>query len=151
MKEIEIYRTKDGKIEVDVRFEEETVWLRQGQLEILFATDRSSITKHLRNIFISKELDEKRTCAKFAQVQTEGDRKVKREVLHYNLDAIISVGYRVNSKRGTQFRQWATQRLKEYLVKGYSINQKRLDELGKMVKLIEQSARTDSLQMQEAS
>ena len=90
--------------------------------------DRTSILKHLQNIYNTAELVEDTTCAKFAQVRQEGNRNVKREVLHYNLDAILSVGYRVNSKQGTQFRQWATQRLKDYLVQGYVINQKRLEE-----------------------
>lgn len=106
----------------------------------LFNTDRTSILKHLKNIYIIGELEEKSTCAKIAQVLQEGKRKVKREVLHYNLDAIISVGYRVNSKRGTQFRQWATQRLKDYLLKGYAINQLRLDQLRQTVQLIQKGS-----------
>lgn len=150
MNQIEIYQTSDGQTAVEVRFDGDTFWLNQYQLADLFQTDRTSILKHLKNIYSSKELYEEATCAKFAQVRKEGKREVKREVLHYNLDAILSVGYRVNSKRGTQFRQWATQRLKEYLVKGYAVNQKRLEELGKMVQLIEQSGKTDTLQLQEA-
>lgn len=128
MNEIIIYQIEDNQTQVEVRFEQDTVWLNQYQLADLFQTDRTSILKHLRNIYTTEELSEKSTCAKFAQVQQEGKRKVSRDILHYNLDAIISVGYRVNSKRGTQFRQWATQRLKEYLVDGYAINQKRLEE-----------------------
>ncbi len=108
MNQIEIYQTRDKKAHVEVRFEEDTVWLSQYQLAELFSTDRTSILKHIKNIFKTRELDEKQTCAKFAQVQKEGKKMVTREILHYNLDAIISVGYRVNSKRGTQFRQWAT-------------------------------------------
>jgi death-on-curing family protein len=126
MSEIVIYQTPDNQTQVEVQFEGETFWLNQYQLAELFETDRTSILKHLQNIYTIGELSEESTCAKFAQVRQEGKRKVKREVLHYNLDAILSVGYRVNSKRGTQFRQWATQRLKDYLVQGYAINEKRL-------------------------
>ncbi len=123
---VEIYQASDGKIEVEVRFEKETVWLNQYQLAELLDTDRTSILKHLKHIYETGELDEKATCAKIAQVRREGQRDVTRHILHYNLDAIISVGYRVNSKRGTQFRQWATKRLRDYLVQGYAINEKRL-------------------------
>jgi prophage maintenance system killer protein len=126
--QIEIYKSMDGQTEVEVRFEEETVWLNQYQLAELFNTDRTSILKHLKNIYQTQELDEKATCAKIAQVRQEGQRKVTRQIFHYNLDAIISVGYRANSKRGTQFRQWATKRLKDYLVQGYAINEKRLEQ-----------------------
>src|SRR5579885_1518855 len=120
MNEIVIYQTPDNQTQVEVRFEGETFWLNQYQLAALFETDRTSILKHLQNIYATGELEEESTCAKFAQVRQEGKRQVSRQVLHYNLDAILSVGYRVNSKRGTQFRQWATQRLKEFLVKGYA-------------------------------
>lgn len=150
MNQIEIYQTSDGQTAIEVQFDGDTFWLNQYQLADLFKTDRTSILKHLQNIYSTKELSETATCVKFAQVRKEGKREVKREVLHYNLDAILSVGYRVNSKRGTQFRQWATQRLKDFLVKGYAVNQKRLEELGKMVQLIEQSGKTDTLQLQEA-
>ena len=126
--QIEIYKSGDGSTEIAVKFDKETVWLNQYQLAELFDTDRTSVLKHLKNIYETKELNEKATCAKIAQVQQEGKRKVKRQILHYNLDAIISVGYRVNSKRGTQFRQWATKRLKDYLVQGYAINEKRLEQ-----------------------
>ncbi|WP_373548580.1 RhuM family protein [Haliscomenobacter sp.] len=147
---IEIYKTKDGQTAIEVKFEQDTVWLSQYQLVELFETDRTSILKHLQNIYTTQELSEDSTCAKFAQVRQEGKRRVKREVLHYNLDAILSVGYRVNSKRGTLFRQWATQRLNDYLVKGQAINHKRLQELGKMVELIEQQGKTENLQVTEA-
>ena len=110
MNEIEIYKTQDGKAEVEVRFEGETVWLNQYQLAELFQADRTSILKHLKNIYLSRELDEASTCAKIAQVRKEGKRTIKRNLLTYNLDAIISVGYRVNSKQATRFRQWTTQR-----------------------------------------
>ena len=123
---IEIYKSADGMTEVAVRFGAETVWLNQYQLSELFDTDRTSILKHLKNIYESGELDEQATCAKIAQVRQEGRRKVTRQIFHYNLDAIISVGYRVNSLRGTQFRLWATKRLNDYLVQGYAVNEKRL-------------------------
>ena len=128
MSEIEIYKSPDNQIEIEVRFDGDTVWLNQYQLAELFLTDRTSVLKHIQNIYATYELSEKATCAKIAQVRKEGKREVKREVLHYNLDAILSIGYRVNSKRGTQFRQWATQRLKDYLVKGYAVNEKRLQQ-----------------------
>ena len=155
--EIIIYQTDDHQTQIEVKFAENTVWLNQYQLAELFITDRTSILKHLQNIFSTKELNESETCAKFAQVRKEGKRNVKREILHYNLDAIISVGYRVNSKRGTQFRQWATQQLKEHLLKGYTLNEKRLQqlshgiiELEQAVRLIEQSGESEQLQLSEA-
>lgn len=109
-------------------FEGETCWLTLNQIAALFERDKSVISRHLSNIFKEGELNREATVAKNATVQNEGDRKVTREIEYYNLDVILSVGYRINSKRGTQFRQWATQRLKEYLVQGYAINQKRLAE-----------------------
>lgn len=108
-----------GNEQVQVKFDGETVWLTQGQIAELFGCDRSVATKHLQNIFECGELDEKATCANFALVQIEGQRTVTRTVTHYNLDAIISVGYRVNSRRGVQFRQWATKVLKERLLQNY--------------------------------
>lgn len=111
MIQIEIYTGTNGEIGLEVTFEQDTVWLNQYQLAGLFDTDRTSILKHLKNIYATGDLDEAATCAKIAQVQQEGRRKIKRDVLYYNLDAIISVGYRVNAKKGTQFRQWATQHL----------------------------------------
>src|SRR5882724_1630766 len=119
-----IYQTPDGQTSIDVTLEHDTVWLDQYQLAELFQTDRSSITKHVRNIYKSAELDEQATCAKIAQVQQEGKRRVTRQVTRYNLDIIISVGYRVNSIRGTQFRIWANKLLKDYLVKGYALHEK---------------------------
>lgn len=150
MNEIVIYQTPDNQTQVEVKFEGETFWLSLNQIAQLFDRDKSVISRHLRNIYKEGELEQGATVAKNTTVQTESGRKVKREIEYYNLDAILSVGYRVNSKRGTQFRQWATQRLKDYLVKGSAINQKRLDELGKMVQLIEQSGKTNNLQLQEA-
>jgi len=112
---IEIYKSIDNAIELQVNLDNDTVWLNRHQLAMLFNRDIKTIGKHINTIFEEQELDIKSTVAKFATVQIEGDRKIKREIEHYNLDVIISVGYRVKSKQGTQFRQWATQRLKDYL------------------------------------
>ena len=128
MSEIIIYKTKDNQAQVEVQFKNETVWLNRQQLSELFGRDVKTIGKHVNNVFNDGELDMHSTVAKFATVQTEGERSVEREIEYYNLDVIISIGYRVKSQRGVQFRQWATQRLKDYLVKGYAINQKRLEE-----------------------
>lgn len=147
---IEIYKTKDNRVELRVALDKDTVWLNRHQLSLLFGRDIKTIGKHINNIFKEGELEKIRTVANFATVQNEGSREVKREVEYYNLDVIISVGYRVKSIKGTQFRQWATQRLREYLVKGYAINQKRLEELGKTVQLIAQSGKAETLHLQEA-
>ncbi len=121
--EVQIFKTQDGITEIQVRLEQDTVWLNQYQLETLFDTDRTSINKHIRNIYGTDELSADSTCANFAQVRLEGNREVKRKIRHYNLDVIIAIGYRVNSKRGTEFRIWANRILKDHLVKGYSINE----------------------------
>lgn len=126
---IEIYKSDSSQIDIVVQFDKDTVWLSQKQMAQIFNKDSDTIGLHLKNIFSEEELDEKATTENLSVVQTEGNRKVKRNIKFYNLDAIISVGYRVNSKQGTQFRQWATQRLKDYLVKGYALNEKRLLEL----------------------
>ena len=139
--EIRIYQADNGKTEIQVKFDNETVWLNQYQLEELFKTDRTSITKHISNIYKTEELDHNLTCAKIAQVQVEGNRSVTRKVNFYNLDLIIAVGYRVNSKRGTQFRMWANNVLKEYLVKGFSINEQRLVQQNKQLKELQDSVR----------
>lgn len=125
MGEILLYQNQDGNIKIDVRLEEETVWLTQAQIALLFGKGRSTITEHIVNVFSEGELEQNRTCRKFRLVQKEGTREVEREVEHYNLDVIISVGYRVKSLQGTQFRIWATQRLKEYIVKGFALNDDR--------------------------
>ncbi|PHR72159.1 MAG: death-on-curing protein [Lutibacter sp.] len=124
--QIEIYQAEDNQVEVSVQFDNESVWLNRNQLATLFDRDVKTIGKHITNVFKEGELSKKATVAKYATVQKEGDREVTREVEHYNLDVIISVGYRVKSQRGTQFRIWANTILKEYLVKGYAINEKRL-------------------------
>lgn len=123
--EILIYQNTEGNIKVDVRLEEETVWLTQDQMAQLFGKGRSTITEHIGNIFKEGELDEKSTRRNFRLVRLEGVREVERVVEHYNLDVIISVGYRVKSIQGTQFRIWATQRLKEYIIKGFALNDDR--------------------------
>ncbi|MEZ4986512.1 MAG: RhuM family protein [Saprospiraceae bacterium] len=126
--EIIIYQTADNETQIYVRIDNETVWLSQKQMAELFDKDSDTIGLHLKNIFQEAELEEDSTTEFFSVVQKEGEREVRRNIKFYNLDAIISVGYRVKSHRGVQFRQWATQRLKDYLVKGYAINQKRLEE-----------------------
>ena len=118
-----IYQTEDGQTQIDVRLENETVWLTQAQMAELFQTDRTSIVRHINNIYKDEELVRESTCAKIAQVQSEGKRSVKRTIPFFNLDMIISVGYRVNSKRGVRFRQWANRILKEYLINGYAVNE----------------------------
>jgi len=125
---IEIFQTVDNKTEIKVKFEQETVWLNRHQLAALFNRDIKTIGKHINNVFKEGELEEFSTVAKFATVQKEGKRTVERQIEHYNLDVIISVGYRVKSLQGTKFRQWATKRLKDYLVKGYAVNEKRLEQ-----------------------
>ncbi len=116
---IKIYQAEDGKTKIDVKLKNDTVWLSLNQLSELFQRDKSVISRHIKNIFNEKELDKKSTVAKFAIVQKEGKREVVREIEHYNLDVIISVGYRVKSKRGVQFRIWANKIIKDYLVKGF--------------------------------
>lgn len=123
--EILIYQNQDGNIKVDVRLEEETVWLTQAQLCELFQKSKATISEHIKNIFEEGELESSLTVRKFRTVQMEGTRSVERELEYYNLDVIISVGYRVKSQQGTQFRIWATQRLKEYIIKGFALNDDR--------------------------
>lgn len=125
-----LYQTEDGQARVEVRMTDETVWLSLGQMAELFGRDKSVISRHVRNVFEEGELERKGTVANFATVQTEGPRSVGRDIEHYNLDVIISVGYRVKSHRGTQFRIWATQRLREYLIKGFAMDDERLKAAG---------------------
>ena len=141
--EILIYQTEDGQTQVDVRMENDTVWLTQAQMAELFQTDRTSILRHINNIYKIEELERDSTCAKIAQVQMEGKRTVTRYVPIFNLDMIISVGYRVNAKRGVKFRQWANRILKEYLTKGYAVNDRlRRDQLGELRQLVQVVGRT---------
>ncbi|MGM0375695.1 MAG: RhuM family protein [Bacteroidota bacterium] len=155
--EIEIFQSEDGVTEVQVKFEKETVWLSQKQMAHLFDKDTDTIGLHLRNIYKSGELDTESTTEESSVVQEEGKRRVKRKLNLYNLDAIISVGYRVNSKRGIQFRKWATQKLKEYLIKGYAINEQRLaqkneqlKELQKTVKILDKALNFKTLSNNES-
>lgn len=147
--QIEIYQTKDNQTQVKVRFEAETVWLSQKMMAQLFDKDSDTIGLHLKNIFSEGELDEPATTEFFSVVQNEGKRQVNRNIKFYNLDAILSVGYRVNSKRGTQFRQWATQRLKDFLVQGYAINEKRLAEKQMQVETLKTGIRILSRAIEE--
>ena len=123
--EILLYKTPEGNIKIDVRLEDQTVWLTQEQMATLFGKGRSTVTEHIANVFEEGELEQIRTCRKFRQVRLEGNREVEREIEHYNLDVIISVGYRVKSQQGTQFRIWATKRLKEFIIKGFVLNDER--------------------------
>lgn len=153
MNDVEIYTAKDGKAQIEVRFENETVWLSLNQLAQLFGRDKSVISRHLKRIFEDRELSRKSVVAKNATTAADGKTY---EVEYFNLDVIISVGYRVNSKRGTQFRQWATQRLRDYLVKGYAINEKRLKasqqltDLKKSLSLLENVVKQKQLSTDEA-
>ena len=149
---IEIYQAQDGTTQVEVRFENDTVWLSQAQMANIFDTSSDNISLHLKNIFNEAELDENLTTEDFSVVRQEGKRHVTRKVKHYNLDAIISVGYRVKSKSATNFRIWATARLKEYLTQGYTINQKRLQqnahELEQALALIQKTANSSELTLE---
>ena len=130
-----IYQTEDGQTQIDVRLENETVWLTQAQMAELFDKDRTVIGRHIRNIYKEEELEQNITCAKFAHMGSEGDQRY--EYTAYNLDVIISVGYRVNSKRGVKFRQWANRVLKEYLIKGYAVNDRiRKEQIGELRQLV---------------
>lgn len=146
---IEIYQTPDGQTQVEVRFEQETVWLSQAQMAELFGTTSENINMHLKNIFKEQELAEEATTKDFLVVRLEGGRNVTRNLKHYNLDAVISVGYRVKSKHATQFRIWAIGRLKDYLLKGYALNRKRLQqnaaELRQALALIQKTAASPDL------
>lgn len=128
--EILIYQTENGVTKIDVRMQDETVWLSQQQMAELFQSSRSNIVEHIKHIYEEGELDEVSTCRKFRQVRMEGNREVSREVPFYNLDMIISLGYRIKSKIATNFRRWATERLKEYMIKGFTMDDERLKQLG---------------------
>jgi len=125
-----LYQTEDGQSRVEVRMAGETVWLSLTQMSELFGRDKSVVSRHIKNVFDERELSREATVAFYATVQSEGARSVQREIEHYNLDVIISVGYRVKSQRGTQFRIWATQRLREYLIKGFAMDDERLKAAG---------------------
>jgi len=121
-----LYTTPNGKVRVEIFLRDENIWLTQAKIAELFGVERSVVTKHIQNIFQEGELDKNSTCAKIAQVQNEGQRRVSRDIEFYNLDMIISVGYRVNSAQATHFRIWATERLKEYIIKGFTMDDERL-------------------------
>lgn len=127
--DILIYQTEDGHTKIDVRLENETVWMTQRAIAELYQTSPQNITLHIKNIYEEAELEEESTCKYYLQVQNEGARDVKRKAKHYNLEMILAIGYRVRSHRGTQFRQWATERLTEYLVKGFTMDDERLKEM----------------------
>jgi death-on-curing family protein len=147
--QVEIYQS--GKsAEIEVQFDGDTVWLSQVQMATLFKQTKQNISLHINNCYKEKELQKKATVKDSLTVQTEGKRTVKRNIQFYNLDVIISVGYRVKSKQGTRFRQWATQRLKDHLIKGYSINQERLKQLQQTIQLIHQSGTNVELNLPEA-
>jgi hypothetical protein len=157
MNEIEIYQGPDKSLQIEVQFEEESVWLTQAQMAVLFDRNRVAITQHIGNIFKEGELDEKMVCKDFLHTTQHGAIKGKEQtskVKYYNLDVIISVGYRVKSKRGTQFRIWATQRLKDYLLKGYAINNRmnrledKFDNLENKVNRIDLQINTNRIPVQ---
>ena len=152
---IQIYQTEDGRTQIDVRFEQDTVWLSQAQMALLFDKDVRTVNEHIKNIFKEGELPEEATIRNFRIVRQEGKRRVNRDIEHYNLDMAISVGYRVNSKKGAQFRIWATQRLKEHLVQGYSLNEQRFDknvaELQQALALIRKAPRSPAISAEAGS
>ena len=144
---IVIYQAEDGKTQLDVKLENETVWLTQAQMTELFQTTKQNISLQINNIFKEGELDSKATVKEYLTVQHEGKRTVRRKVKYYDLDVIISVGYRVKSIRGTRFRQWATSVLRDYLIRGYAINQCiREENYRQMIQLVRSMARTVKLQ-----
>ncbi|WP_201618173.1 virulence protein RhuM/Fic/DOC family protein [Psychrobacter urativorans] len=149
----EIYVTDDGQTQIEIRLEQDTLWLSQAQMATLFDKDSDTIGLHLKNIYKEGELDQAATTEESSVVRQEGQRQVRRNIRFYNLDAIISVGYRVNSKKGTQFRIWATQRLREYLVQGYTVNEQRFDknaaELKQALKLIKKTSQSPELNTTE--
>lgn len=128
--EIIIYQSDDGNTKIDVKMQDETVWLTQQQMAELFQTSRTNVVEHIKNIYADGELEEKATCQNFRQVRIEGNREVTRELPYYNLDMIISLGYRVKSVIATNFRKWATERIREYIIKGFTMNDDKLKELG---------------------
>jgi prophage maintenance system killer protein len=139
--EIKIYKAEDGQTEIQVKLDHETVWLSLMQLTELFQRDKSVISRHINNIFKERELDLGTTVARFATVQLEGDREVERNIEYFNLDVIISVGYRIKSQRGTQFRIWANKILKDFLIKGFSINEQRLRQQNEQLRELQESVK----------
>jgi len=148
--EIIIYQSPEGGVNLDVRLEQETIWLSQKQMSKLFAKDVRTINEHIANLFNEGELEREPTIRKFRIVRREGTRNVQREIEHYNLDVVISVGYRVKSQQGVQFRQWATRVLRDHILKGYTVNASRLRDLNQAVKLIADTAERRDLSGDEA-
>ena len=148
--EIIIYRAEDNTVQLDVRMDHETVWLNLNQMAMLFDRDKSVISRHIREVFKEHELKKEATVAKNATVQIEGNREIVRQIEYYNLDVIISVGYRVKSQRGVQFRQWANRVLKDYLIKGYAINDKirreQLSDLRQLVQIIGRTVQSKAIE-----
>ena len=132
-KQVLIYQAEDGSFQTEIRLESDTIWLNQKQMSELFNTSTDNIGLHIKNVYADGELSEKATTEEYSVVRLEGKRKVSRRVKHYNLDAIISVGYRVNSKQGTQFRIWANKVLREYLLQGYALNESKLKQQTKQI------------------
>ena len=149
--QIEIFQGENNEINVEVKFEEDTVWFSQKQMAELFQKDSDTIGLHVKSIYNEGELYKNATAEDFSADRIEGKRKVTRVVVHYNLDVIISVGYRVNSKRGVQFRQWATQRLKDYLVKGFAVNEIRLAQKNQEIQFLHDGIRIMSRAIEEVS
>ena len=138
-----IYQTEDGQTQIDVRLENETVWLTQAQMVELFQTTKQNVSLHVGNVFKEGELEQEATVKEYLTVQKEGKREVRRRVRYYNLDVIISVGYRVKSKRGTAFRIWARKVLRDYLVKGYAVNERlRKEQIGELRQMVGMLGRT---------
>jgi len=139
-----IYKDSIGETSIEVKFDNDSIWLSQKQMGELYEKDSDTIGLHLQNIYKSSELDKTLTTEKYSVVQKEGKRQIKRNINFYNLDAIISVGYRVNSKKGTQFRIWATKKIKEHLINGYTLNETRLEQLKKTIQLFQRTSRLTS-------
>jgi prophage maintenance system killer protein len=150
MEKILIYKNLNNDTQINVEFDGDSVWLTQNQMSDLFKQTKQNISLHINNCFKEFELVKSTTVKESLTVQFEGNRNVKRKIEYYNLDVIISVGYRVKSIQGTQFRQWATQRLKEHLVNGYSVNQKRLEQLQKTIEIIQNTGNDENLNLDEA-
>ena len=137
--EIILYETADHSVKLNVNTDGDTVWLSMDQITDLFERDKSTISRHIRNVFKEGELERAATVAKFATVQTEGDREITRYIEYYNLDVIISVGYRVKSQRGVEFRKWANKVLKDYIIKGYAVNNKRIEQIGEVIRIMKRA------------
>ena len=137
--ELVIFKAQDGNVKLDIKLEDETVWLTQNQMSELFQTTKQNVSLHLNNVFKEGELDKNSTVKEYLIVQKEGNRQVSRKTSFYNLDVIISVGYRVKSKRGVEFRKWANSVLKDYILKGYAVNNNRINELGEAIRIMKRA------------